>query len=122
MAKEIKGNHKVINVASAFIVGAVTATVAGGYFLFGSKNAKKNRQKIEIWTLKAKAEVLEKIEGVKELGQEEYEKIVDTVTEKYTNIKEIGSEKVESLRKELKKHWKDIKIDAEKASKKLLKQ
>ena len=42
-------------------VGVSTAVLAaaGGYFLYGSKNAAKNRKQVKSWALKAKAEVLE---------------------------------------------------------------
>ena len=37
---------------------------AGTYFLYGSKDAKKNRKAVKSWALKAKAEVLEALEKV----------------------------------------------------------
>ncbi len=120
MTKERK-DSKAANVTGAFIAGVAMAAVAGGYYLFGSKNANKNRQKIESWTLKAKAEVLEKLEKGKQLGQDEYERIVDGVADKYAKAKDVGSKKAEDLRIELKRHWEDIKKDAEKLDKKVAK-
>lgn len=82
------------------------AAAAGIYFLYGSKDAQKNRKAVKGWALKLKGEVLEKIEAVKgELTEENYHKIVDSVAAKYKDRKE----EVEDLKKDLKSHWKSIK-------------
>ena len=59
-------------------VGLTTAAVAaaGAYFLYGSKSASKNRKQVKSWALKAKAEVLEKIEDAKEMSEDEYQDLV----------------------------------------------
>jgi len=102
-----------IKVAGAFLAGAVVSAVAGAYYLFGAKEAKQNRKKVEVWTVKAKAEVLGKLEKAKKLSQDEYEKIVDVVSDKYSKVKEVGEDKADKFRSELKKHWKEIKKEAE---------
>jgi len=108
-----KNSKDGVQVAGAFLAGVAAAAVAGGYYLFGAKNAKQNRQKVEAWSVKAKGEVLEKIEKAKNITKEEYEKIVDKVSDKYSKAKDVGEKKAEGLRKELKRHWKDIKKEAE---------
>lgn len=110
-----------MGVAGALVVGVAAAAIAGGYYLFGAKNAKQNRKKIEAWAVKAKGEVLEKLEKAKELSQDEYDKIVDAVSDKYSKLKDIGEEKANGLRKELKSHWKDIKKEVEGTVKKVKK-
>jgi gas vesicle protein len=107
-----------IQMAGAFVAGVAIAAIAGGYYLFGAKNAKQNRKNVEAWTLKAKADVLTKLEKAKNITQDEYEKIVDGVSDKYAQVKEIGTDKADALRKELKKHWKEIKKEAEELEKK----
>ena len=54
-------------------IGLSTAAVAAAsaYFLYGSKSAAKNRKTVKSWALKAKAEVLEKLEDAQEMTQEE---------------------------------------------------
>ena len=59
-------------------VGLAALAAAGTYFLYGKKGA-KNRKMIEGWTLKMKGEVLEKMETIKELNEDKYYKLVDTV-------------------------------------------
>jgi len=89
---------------------ATVAASAGAYFLYGSKDAQKNRKMVKGWALKAKGEVMEKIEMLKgELTEENYNKIVDTVLLKYQNVKTSTQDEVLELGGELKSHWKNIK-------------
>lgn len=92
------------------IVGLVAAAAAVGYFLYGPKG-EKNRKKLKGWMLKMKGEVLEKVESLKEVNKEAYEKIVDQVGEKYKKLKDISEDEVESLSKKLKSHWAGIQKD-----------
>lgn len=98
------------NQAAAIGVGLTAAAVAaaGAYFLYGSKNAAKNRKAVKSWTLKAKAEVLEKIEQAKEMSQEEYEQLVDTVTTTYAGMKDASKADLSTFKKEMKEHWMSI--------------
>ncbi len=99
MAKKKEGG-------SGLGLALAAAAAAGIYFLYGSNDAKKNRKAVKGWTLKAKGEVLEKLENLKgELTEENYHKIVDSVTSKYKDRKEDA----EALVKDLKGHWKSIK-------------
>lgn len=93
------------------LIGAGLATAAAaGYFLFGPKG-KDNRQKIKAWTLKAKGEVLEKLEKLEEVSDAKYHEIVDKVAAKYMKSKDIADEDVEKFTAELKKYWKKIEGD-----------
>ncbi len=121
MAKDNKNKKDIGDIAGAFVTGAVVAAVAGGYFLFGSKNAKNNRKKIEAWTLKAKGDVLDKIEKTKDITKEKFDDIVDGVMDKYTKVKNVTEDQVESVRDELKKQWKHIEAEVKKSSKKIKK-
>lgn len=98
-------------------VGLTTAAVAaaGAYFLYGSKTAAKNRKQIKSWALKAKAEVLEKIEDAKEMSQEEYEDLVGSVVTAYQSAKGATKKDLKEFAAEMSEHWKQI----EKAAKPL---
>ena len=102
-----KSSH---HAAGAAGIGALLAAAAGAYFLYGSKDAAKNRKKITGWALKAKGEVLEQIEKVKaELTEERYHEIIDKVERKYRALKEVENDELEDVVNDLKKHWKNIK-------------
>ncbi len=89
-------------------VAAVVATVAGAYFLYGSKDAKKHRKMVRSWSLKAKGEILEQLENLSEVNEEVYHKIVKEVTDKYQSLKNVDKADVMAFVDELKKHWKGI--------------
>ena len=100
------------NSNSALEVGLAVASVAaaaGAVFLFGTKAGKQKQKQVKAWSLKAKAEVLEKIEKMKEVNEEAYNKVVDAVAQKYAKVKDIEGAEVETLVSDLKKSWKDIK-------------
>jgi gas vesicle protein len=118
MAKKKVSKKNEGNVGESLAVGAAAALAGfAGYYLFGPKG-KENRKKVRGWTLKAKGEVLEKIEKLEEVTEDKYHEIVDTVMKKYTKLKSIADEETDKLEEELKKRFKDVARDVEKAAKK----
>lgn len=106
--KQNSNNNVGIGVGAAAV--AVAAAAAGAYFLYGSKDAAKNRKKVSGWMLKAKGEVLEKLETMKDtLTEESYNKLIDGVVAKYASVKGGSGAEAEALGKELKSHWKNIR-------------
>ncbi len=110
--------EKGIDLKKGALIGAgvagVLASLAGAYFLYGAKNASKNRKQVKSWMLKAKGEILERIEDAKDLSEEAYHDIVKEVSAKYQQVKKIDSKEVEAFVSELKSHWKGIKKDVTK--------
>lgn len=100
-----KSSNTLLKVA---LVGAAAAAVAGGYFLYGKEGA-KHRKKLKAWSIKAKGEVMEKLEKAKALSEQVFHEAVDTVSAKYAKAKDVTPEDIELFAKDLKKHWKDIK-------------
>lgn len=104
-------------------VALAAAAAAGAYFLYGSKNAARNRRVVKGWALKAKGEVLEQMEKVRQMDQKTYNKIVDSVTSRYKAIKSVDKAELAAMARELRGHWKSIskqvtKPAAKKAAKK----
>lgn len=102
------------------ITALAAAGVAAGIFLFG-KNGPKNRKAIKSWVLKAKADVLEKMEKAKDMSEESYHSIVDGAMAKFAKAKDVTPDELAALGSELKRHWKSIKKEfggAKKAVKK----
>jgi hypothetical protein len=89
-------------------IGALAALSAGAYFLYGTKEGAKRRIKIKGWMLKAKGEVMEKLETLKEVNEEKYHDVVNMVMKKYQGLKNIDQKDVEELVTDFKKHWKNI--------------
>lgn len=102
---------------AAGIAGLAAAAIAGGYFFYG-KDGAKHRKTIKAWSIKAKGEVLEKLEKAKEVSEEVFHQAVDAASAKYSKTKGITPEEIEAFAKNLKKHWKDIKREITPVSKK----
>jgi gas vesicle protein len=101
----------------AGIAGIAAAAIAGGYFFYGKEGA-KHRKKIKAWSIKAKGDVIEKIEKAKELSEAVFHEAVDASVAKYSKVKNVTPEELEAFAKDLKKHWKDIKKEIAPAPKK----
>lgn len=103
--KEMSAAEK-IGVGVGLTAAAVAA--AGAYFLYGSKNAQKNRKTVKSWMLKAKAEVLEKLEEAKEMSQDEYEELIAGVAAAYAGLKSASKVDIKEFKNEMLDHWKSI--------------
>ncbi len=117
--KTVKKTNKKVG-RNIVLVGIVAATAAASYFLYGPKG-KENKEKLKGWMLKMKGEILEKLESLKEINKENYDKIINQVTEKYKKAKNISEKEVEQLAKKLKSYWSNIeksKSPKKKATKK----
>lgn len=87
-------------------IGAgVAALAAASYYFFGPEG-KKNQKKMKGWMIKMKGEIVEKMEGAKEVTEAAYHKIVDTVASKY--LKGATAEEAKMYVDMLKKQWKGI--------------
>jgi hypothetical protein len=104
-------------------IGLTTAAVAaaGAYFLYGSNDAKKNRQKVKSWMLKAKAEVLETLEKAEEMTEAEYDKLIDSVSGAYSRLKDASKVDIATFKREMKEHWSGIEKVAKPAKTKVAK-
>ncbi|MCK5590924.1 MAG: hypothetical protein KAI72_03110, partial [Candidatus Pacebacteria bacterium] len=69
--------------------------------MYGSKEGVKNRKKVKGWMLKAKGEVLEKIEKLQKVDEDDYNKIIDKVSDKYSKVKDIDSDDVHEMMDDL---------------------
>ncbi len=106
MAEKNKGSKAP---AALMGLGILAASFAGAYYLYGTKDGAKKKEKIKGWMLKAKGEVLEKLENLKDVNEGTYNDLVSNVMKKYQGIKSIDKAELEKLGADLKKHWKNIK-------------
>jgi hypothetical protein len=84
------------------------AAVAGAVFLYGTEAGTKKRKAIKGWMLKAKGEVIEKLENLKDVNEANYNKIVDAVEAKYKALKSVAPEDLAEVVADLKKSWKHM--------------
>ena len=86
-------------------LAAVAAAAA--YFLTG-RRGRDNREKIAVWTLKMKGEVLEKMKKMKEINKEAYYALVDEAAARYERVGRVGATELKHLTEELKGAWTHI--------------
>lgn len=101
---------KTSNNAGAIVAGiaGLTAAAVGAYYLYGHKDAVKNRAKVKGWMLKAKGEVLEELEKAKDVTESAYMGAVDGVIKKYNQLKSIDPAELADFMDEMKAHWHGI--------------
>ncbi|MES2059723.1 MAG: hypothetical protein V4438_01700 [Patescibacteria group bacterium] len=104
--------------AKAALATAAIAAAAGAYFLYGTKEGKKAGKKVKSWALKAKGEVLEKIEKMKDVSEESYNGAVSTVMDKYGKLMKEHGDDVAVVKKELHSYWNHLKKHLKTAAKK----
>lgn len=105
-ASPAEKNNKVV--ATGIGLGAAAVAAAGAFFLYGSKNAAKNRKQVKSWALKAKAEVLEKLEDASEMTHKEYDDLIKSVAQAYAGAKNASKKDLVEFSKEMKDHWNAI--------------
>lgn len=99
------------------VAAAVAAAGAGAYWLYGAKDASKNRKAARSWMLKARGEVLEGVEKLKDIDKETYMEIVDTVMRRYKGMSGITAAEVAQMANDFKDSWKHMSKGAKKAKK-----
>ncbi len=117
MAKQQKAGH----LGALLFIAAGAAAVAAGSYFFESKKGAKRRENFRAWTVKAKGDVLEKIEDLSDIDAETYAGIVDTVVGQYKKLKKATPDELADFGAELKSHWKSIVKEAQIAAKKMAK-
>lgn len=109
MANKNAKSEKSGSGAGIAIIGGLVAAAAGAYFIHGNKAAQKKIKQVKGWALKAKGEVLERIEKIKEVDEALYQQAIDAVMKKYEGVKSIDTTELAAVAKDLKSHWKNIK-------------
>ena len=101
-------------------VGLTATAVAavGAYFLYGSENAERNRKTVKSWMLKAKAEVLERLEQTQQITKQEYDSLVNSIGTTYADVQRISKKDINDFKKEMKGHWQTLEQYAKELPKK----
>jgi len=105
---------KVVELSPAHKLGlgigltAAAVAAAGAFFLYGSDNAPENRKKVKGWMLKAKGEVLEKLEQAKHMTEGEFKEIVDGVALTYEKAQALSKKELSNFKKEMAENWQEL--------------
>ena len=115
--KQKKGMSTAGKVGIGLGLTAAAVAAAGAYFLTGATDAVKNRKKVKGWMLKAKGEVLQKLEKAEAITETEYRTLVDAATGAYGTMKNATAGEVKDFKREMQDHWN--KLEKSKVVKKL---
>ena len=98
------------NLVGAGALGAAlgAAAAAGAYFFYGSDHASKHRRTMKSWMVKAKGEVMEKLETLGDVSEKGYHEAVAQVMDKYKKLKHIDAAELGALAADMKKSWHSI--------------
>jgi hypothetical protein len=99
-------------------LAGLTAAAVGTYFLYGHKDAVKNRKIVKGWMLKAKGEVLEELEKIEDVSEEGFFKAVSAVVKKYNQLKHITPAEIEEFMGDMKDSWVGMQKKTKKTTKK----
>lgn len=118
MAKKQTNLSAAQKVEIAVGITAAAVAAAGTYFLYGSKDAAKNRKKVKSWMLKAKAEALDALEDAKSMSREEYEELIESIAKTYTTVKGASRADIKEFKNEMKEYWQHIEKEGKQMAKK----
>lgn len=105
MANTRQSNHSQRNAAVGIgALAAAAAAAAGAYYFYG-KNGPRHRKQLKGWAVKAQGEVMERLEELKDVTRDSYEKTVNDVMSQYKTLKKASPAELASVAKELKGHW-----------------
>ncbi len=99
------------------VAAAVAAAGAGAYWLYGAKDASKHRKVAKSWMLKARGEVLEGVEKLKDIDKEKYMEIVGNVMKRYKGVSGVTAAEMAHMVNDFKDSWKHMSKGATKAKK-----
>lgn len=97
-------------------LAAAAAAAAGAYYFYGNDGA-KHRKQLKGWAVKAKGELMEKVEGLKDVTEATYSDAVDKVLAKYKKLKTVAPKEWAEVQKDFKSSWKSVKSEISKAAK-----
>jgi hypothetical protein len=106
-------SHTGRKVAAGVGLAALAAAAAGAVFLYGTDAGKKRRKDIKSWSLRMRADVMDKMEKMKDWSEEAYHEAVSAVEKKYKQMKNIDTGELAALVASLRSHWKNIKREVE---------
>jgi hypothetical protein len=99
-----------VSIGASLTAAAVAA--AGAYFLYGSKNASKNRKKVASWVEDAKAEVMKGLKKAKSMSEAEYHELVEKVAKAHSEIAKLSKSDISQFKKDMAAGWKVIAQNA----------
>lgn len=99
------------------MLGSFVAGAAAAYYLYGP-NAKAHQKNAKSWMLKARGEILDRAEKLKDVDKAQYYELIDKMSAKYKKLKSVDNKELKQMVNELKKNWPAIEREARRMLKK----
>jgi hypothetical protein len=113
--KNEDSNNAAGKVVAAFVAGAATAIIAGGYALYGP-GGKERRKNVGRWLEDAREEIVDRMSDAKDMTQATYNRIVDEVLDSYSDVKDLSQAQVRLAATKLKARYREMRQLARKAA------
>ncbi|MEO5703032.1 MAG: YtxH domain-containing protein [Gammaproteobacteria bacterium] len=97
-------------------IGAIAGAIAG--ILFAPKSGKETRDDLKVTLNEIKDQVALKIDDLKDITEQGYRTVVDTVLRTYEDAKKLTAEEASNIKADLNKGYKNIKQAADQRPKK----
>ncbi len=88
-------------------IGGVAATVAGAYYLYGSREGVAARKNMSAFAVKMKGEMMQGLEKLKDVSEPKYKELLKKVEDKYK--KAADSTEVKKVVGEISSVWNKMK-------------
>jgi hypothetical protein len=99
------GKKRMGTTTALTLAAGAAMTAAGAYWLYGAKDAAKHRKMARSFMLKARADVMDALEGVTDIDRTKYMAIVDKVVNKYSAAAGITAAEIAQMTKDLRAAW-----------------
>lgn len=92
---------------NAGLAAATMAAAAGAYYLYGSKDAAKNRKKTAAWMRRAEREIVHEAKKLKNAAftEDNYRKAINIVAARYSKLKDVDPDDVKRFVSAVQKSW-----------------
>lgn len=91
------------------------ASVAATYYLFGTEDGSKKREKMKDYMLETKKKLLEEGDELKDSVQEVYKNLKITLKDKYEDLSNLSKEQKAELAERIKDRWEGVRDDIDEA-------
>jgi uncharacterized membrane protein len=99
----------------AFLAGAATALIAGGYLLYGP-GGKQRRKQVGSWLEDARDDILSRMREMRKCSRDVYGDIVDEVLDTYALSKDLTDAQLRRIAARLKSRYREMKRIAEESA------
>lgn len=95
------------SVKNVGLAAATMAAAAGAYYLYGSKDAAKNRRAVSTWMRRAEREIVHEAKKLKNAAftEDNYRRVISGVAQRYQQLQNVDPADVQKFVSAVQKSW-----------------